>query len=125
MKKSGLENLRRDANSFLFSWDMNGIERIICLNEYRDWDESNTFKILKGEPTAENPINWILNTVLLRAKFNSHRHYEIYTITADLELDTDFWKNQWEKYPQETANIVREKGNKIHSDRMPNTVKIT
>ena len=64
--------------------------------------------------------------MLLRAKFNSQRHYEIYAIDCDDGLDVLFWRDQWENHPQETANIIRERGHKLYSDRVDNKrVKIT
>jgi hypothetical protein len=32
-------------------------------------------------------------------------------------MDKAFWKKQWEEFPQETAELIRERGHKLYSDR--------
>jgi hypothetical protein len=41
-------------------------------------------------------------------------------------MDEAFWREQWEEYPQSTAELIRERGHKLYSDRA-NTkeIKIT
>ena len=53
----------------------------------------------------------------MRARFNPQRNYEIYAIDCDASLDEAFWRNQWEEYPQETADLIRERGHELYSDR--------
>ena len=106
------------TNAFIFAWDIHGIESIIPITEYEHHDKENTMRILKGEKIVRNPLNGIIQTLTLRARYNSQRHYEIYAIDCSKELDQEFWKKQWEEYPQETAELIRERGHKIHSDRL-------
>ncbi len=105
-------------NAFVFSWDNQGIESIVPITQYEHWDKQNLIRLLKEQSRTQNPLDSILHNLILRAKFNSHRHYEIYAIDCDPSLDEAFWKEQWEKYPQETADLIREKGHKIYSDRV-------
>jgi hypothetical protein len=67
-----------------------------------------------------------MQSLLLRARFNPQRHYEIYAIDCAEEMDEAFWREQWEDNPQATAELIRERGHKIYSDRA-NTkeIKIT
>jgi len=55
--------------------------------------------------------------LMLRARFNPQRHYEIYAIDCDVSLDEEFWREQWEEYPQETAELIRDRGHRLYSDR--------
>jgi hypothetical protein len=114
------------TNAYIFSWDNLGIESIVPITEYEHWDKQNLIRILSEERTKTNPLNAIMHNLLLRARFNSHRHYEIYAIDCDESLDEKFWREQWEENPQFTADLIRERGHKIYSDRLQlNKITIT
>jgi hypothetical protein len=74
-------------------------------------------EVLKGNKLEKNPIGNIINMLTMRARVNSQRHYEIYAIDCDPELDEVFWQERWEADPQWCADLVRKKGHMIHSDR--------
>ena len=113
-------------NAFIFSWDQLGIESIVPISQYEHIDRDNTMRILKGQDIMRNPLNTVLQNLLMRARFNSHRHYEIYAIDCSEEMDEEFWRAQWEHYPQETAELIRERGHKLYSDRAnKKEIKIT
>lgn len=113
-------------NAFIFSWDQLGIESIVPISQYEEIDRENTMRILRDQPVVRNPLNSILQSLLLRARYNSQRHYEIYSIDCDPSLDEAFWKKQWETDPQGTADLIRERGHKLYSDRADSKkVKIT
>jgi hypothetical protein len=105
-------------NAFIFSWDMQGIESIIPISKYEHHDKENLIRLLKDSPRVRNPLDSIINQLIMRARFNSHRHYEIYAIDCDISLDEDFWKKQWVDEPQYTAELIRERGHKLYSDRV-------
>ena len=114
------------TNAFIFSWDQLGIESIVPITHYENWDKVQLMEVIKGNRLEKNPLGSIIAQLTMRARFNTHRHYEIYAIDCDPELDEAFWQSRWEADPQWCANIVREKGYKIHSDRQqPNHIKIT
>jgi len=113
-------------NAFIFSWDNLGIESIIPISQYEFHDQENTMRLLKEQPRINNPLNGIVRSLLLRAQVNPQRHYEIYAVDCDPSMDEEFWRDQWDEYPQATAELIRERGHKLFSDRA-NTkqVKIT
>lgn len=114
------------TNAYIFSWDHYGIEAIIPITQYEFIDKQNLIRILSEKPTERNPINGIIRSLLLRARFNTHRHYEIYAIDCAEGMDEAFWREQWEEYPQETAELIRERGHCLYSDRVETyKVKIT
>lgn len=104
-------------NAFIFSWDNQGIEAIIPISQYEHHDKQNLIRILKDQSTQKNPLDNIIRSLILRAKFNTHRHYEIYAIDCDSSLDEKFWRKQWTEEPQFTADLIRERGHKLYSDR--------
>jgi hypothetical protein len=108
-------------NAFIFSWDMQGIESIIPISKYEHHDKENLIRLLKDQSRVRNPLDSIINQLIMRARFNSQRHYEIYAIDCDISLDEDFWKKQWADEPQYTAELIRERGHKLYSDRVEET----
>jgi len=114
------------TNAYIFSWDNLGIERIVPITQYEHHDKQNLIRMLSEKKTEPNPLDNILRMMLMRARFNTQRHYEIYAIDCDSSMDEQFWRDQWDKYPQETAELIRDRGHKIYSDRLrPSEIKIT
>ena len=105
------------TNAYIFMWDMQGVESIIPITKYEEWYKRNTWNALTDNPVERNPINGIMQSLILRARYNTQRHYEIYAIDCSDDLDEEFWRKQWEEYPQETAELIRAQGQKIYSDR--------
>ena len=113
-------------NAFIFSWDQLGIDSIVPITQYEFHDQENTMRLLKDQPRIRNPLNNIVRSLLLRARYNPQRHYEIYAVDCTEEMDEVFWREQWEEYPQATAELIRERGHKLYSDRAEtHKVKIT
>lgn len=96
---------------------MYGIESIIPITQYEHWDKENLLKLLKEEKTQRNPLDAIIRNLLIRAKVNTERHYEIYAIDCNADLDEKFWWSQWEESPQFTADLIRQRGHKLYSDQ--------
>jgi hypothetical protein len=108
----------RQENRFLAMWDNQGLE---CLFDITDLDGDNFMSALKGE-TYKTPFN--IGTMIIRARANSQRSYEIYAFTTDETMDYDFVKDMFESDPQVIVNSIRETGRKIYSDYTPNTKKV-
>lgn len=105
------------VNAFIFMWDCYGIESIIPITQYEHWDKENTIRMLKGERATRNPLDSIVRNLIMRARYNSQRHYEIYAVECDPSMDETFWRETWESNPQFTADLIRERGHAIYSDR--------
>jgi len=113
-------------NAFIFSWDNLGIESIIPISQYEFHEQENTIRLLRDQKRINNPLNGVVRSLLLRARFNPQRHYEIYAIDCTEDMDEAFWREQWEEHPQFTAELIRERGHKLYSDRIEtHKVKIT
>jgi len=114
------------TNAFILSWDQLGIEGIVPISQYEKWDQVQLLEMLKNGTSQPNPLNQIVNTMILRARFNQHRHYEIYAIDCEDGITEDDWADMFETDPQGTADLVRGRGLKIHSDRARSSeIKIT
>lgn len=104
-------------NAFIFAWDMHGIESIIPITEYENISKVNTMNVLSNKPLVKDPLNRIIRTLMLRARLNPHRFYEIYAIDCAEEMDLAYWTKQWKDHPQFCAELIRERGQQLHSDR--------
>jgi hypothetical protein len=84
---------------FLTMWDEMGIE---CLQDITDEHPDNHARahlftaIKNSEPMPKSQLGSQVQAMLMRARFNSQRQYEIYVFTAedDFELDDI---NRWVK----------------------------
>ena len=98
---------------FLVMWCNEGLECVVDLTE----DEKNrTWSVLKGKP----PVSQLpsIHHLILRARYNTQRHYEIYTVEATESITADDIRDMFEGSPQTAADTIRERGNCLHSDRV-------
>ena len=95
--------------SFLAMWDCNGLE---CLFDITDLEHDAMISGLKAEP-FKAPFN--IGTMILRAKFNTQRSYEIYVFETD-GIDKEEVKDLFENSTQAIVDSIRKNGRMIHSD---------
>lgn len=100
---------------FVLSWDMYGLESCINLTEMEHNRVLNILANRSSTTTSENPT---LNALVLRAKFNSQRHYEIYAVEVDDSITKEDLVEMFKDTPQYAADLIRNRGQKIYSDRM-------
>ena len=109
------------SHQFLIMWCNEGLE--CCIDVTAD-QQRRMWQKLKSEPMSESAIpNY--NHLLLRAKVNSHRHYEIYTVEATDGITAEDICEMFEADPQGAADTIRRLGHCLHSDRATNKVLIT
>ena len=60
----------------------------------------------------------------LRAQYNPQRHYEIYFVGVDDEIETQDIKEMFEADPQSAADTIRQRGECFYSDRVSNRAVI-
>jgi hypothetical protein len=74
------------------------------------------WQTLRGEPVSETAIpNY--NHLLLRARYNSQRRYEIYTCEAVDGITAEDIREMFEASPQTAADTIRRLGHCLHTDR--------
>ncbi len=110
------------SHQFLIVWDQLGLE---CCIDITEDEQRRMWQKLKGEPVSESAIpNY--NHIMLRARLNSHRHYEIYICEATDGITAEDIKEMFEASPQSAADTIRRLGHCLHSDRAEkNRVLIT
>lgn len=99
-------------HQFIVVWDNTGLEYIgnITLDE-----QQRTWAALKGEELKYTIPN--LNHLMLRARYNMQRHYEIYVVSATDGITADDIRDMFEANPQMSADTIRRLGQRIYSDR--------
>ena len=109
----------REQNLYMIVWDMTGLEAVIPLDELA---EEDTMSALKGEKSSR--IGQTLQYSLMRARANMHRCYEIYTVRTSGDLTREDLADWFHADPQAAADMIRERGTKIHSDRRDKKVQV-
>jgi hypothetical protein len=105
--------MSEEGNLFLISWDCTGLEAVINITDY---EKETTWATLKNEDPPVK-LGSIVNHLMLRARANSQRHYEIYTMTAVDGISDEDIRAMFDSDPQGSAELIRDRGNKIYSDR--------
>ena len=110
---------KKKLTRFVAMWDMNGLESLLNVTqiekEHKQWEKENIFRLLKEENPTVKPAHVPLEMMIMRAKFNSQRHYEIYTF--DSELSEQDIRETFETSPQVMVDAIRGIGHKFYSDR--------
>ena len=101
------------SHQFLIMWCNEGLE--CCIDVTAD-QQRRMWQKLKGEPVSETAIpNY--QHLLLRARYNSQRRYEIYTCEATDGITAEDIREMFEADPQSAADTIRRRGHCLHSDR--------
>lgn len=100
-------------HTFVISWDENGLEYVEDVTAY---EQSKIWAVLTdSEGTQERHVN--LNHLILRARFNTQRHYEIYIVTAKQGITKENIEEMFEVNPQGAADTIRRLGHTVYSNR--------
>ena len=115
------------SHTYVLSWDCQGLEACVNISNI-DKDEmwtalkSTEDNLFKGRG---NTVGSIVNMLTLRARYNSQRHYEIYIVDTEDNISADDLKTMFEDDPQGSAELIRNRGRKLYSDRYEeNKIKI-
>lgn len=107
-------------HQFLIMWDCNGLEYVADITADHQrvvWEK------LQGKDSPKhayaNPSH-----LMLRARFNPQRHYEIYTFNAVEGISEQDIRDMFENNPQMAADAIRRVGYCMHSDRATQKVAI-
>lgn len=93
---------------YLVYWSSEGLESVLDLREI---EREILIGLLKDEKTTfEKKVNNIISGMILRARYNSHRKYEIYVFDTESSITLEMVKEQFEENPQGMVDLIREKG---------------
>jgi hypothetical protein len=100
-------------HQFVVMWDNTGLEFV---GDWTDFNQDSMWSTLQGKKSEKTFVN--LMHLELRARYNTHRHYEIYLINAAEGIRADDIRDMFAADPQTAADIIREKGHRYYSDRV-------
>lgn len=113
-----MHSRKKKLNNFLVVWDMLGLESIFDVNkayeEIDNWEKSKVWNVLKDQPIEKKPNPIPLQMLIMRARYNTQRSYEIYTFSTDMDM-TEV-KRLFKDNPQPLVEWIRVNGNKLYSD---------
>lgn len=99
-------------HQFLVMWCNEGLEFVVDITAD---EQQRTWSTLKGETPKYTIPN--INHLILRARYNTQRHYEIYSVDAVAGITADDIRDMFENSPQTAADTIRERGHCIYNDR--------
>jgi len=115
------------SHTYILSWDCTGLEAVVNISDIEKEQMWAVLSETDANPNKSRPntVNSIVNMIILRAKFNTQRHYEIYAIDTDDSVSESDFRTMFEDNPQSMADLIRERGRKLYSDRYEeNKIKI-
>lgn len=103
-------------------WGTEGLECIFDLTSYQEdlkkYEKELIWSTLKGDNSLPvKPPPPPLQMMILRARVNSQRCYEIYEFVSSIPLEEV--KHSLTENPQPIVNWIRKNGHKIYSDYSP------
>jgi len=117
---------RKKTKHYLAMWDCDGLESLhdvdYHMDRYNEWERQQVVSILKDEQVPARPTGIPLQLMILRARANSQRAYEIYEFNSTIkykELTEEFNDN-----PQPIVEWIRENGKKVYSDYVKSERKL-
>lgn len=110
---------KKKLNHFLAVWDMYGLECLLDVGKLKDehieWEKKKIWAELKEDQFKDIEPKLPLQFMIMRARVNSQRQYEIYEFTSEIPYDDV--KSLFETDPQTIVDSIRRVGYKVYSDR--------
>ena len=98
------------CKTWVLSWDNTGLESVVLVYDPQ-W-------LLDSIATGRAPtIDSTVSALMMRARYNSQRHYEIYAINFDYDMTDLDIREYFNESPQAFVDLIRERGHKLYSDR--------
>jgi hypothetical protein len=108
----------KQPTKFIAMWDNTGLEHIIDVSKHEKeidaWEKRKIWNTLKDNNLIEPKPRTPLQMMIIRARANSQRHYEIYGFTST--VNEKVVRSMFKDDPQIIVNWIRKNGHKIYSD---------
>lgn len=115
---------KKKTTDFLAMWCNEGLECLFNLTEFKkdhdNWEKSVIWDTLKESKMRDIEPTIPLKMMILRAQFNQHREYEIYTFTASRGVDEKEVRTLFNTNPQFIVDFIRKNGSKVISHKEKN-----
>jgi len=121
-----MSSSRKKTKHYLAVWDCNGLESLhdvdYHMDRYNEWEKQQVVAILKNERIPDQPGGIPLQMLILRARANSQRAYEIYEFNSTLKYKE--FTEAFNDNPQPIVEWIRENGKKVYSDYVKQEKKL-
>ena len=113
-----MSSSRKKTKHYLAMWDMLGLESLhdvdLHMKKYNEWEQQKILAILKDQRIPNQPSGIPLQMMILRARANSQRAYEIYEFNSTIGYDE--LKEAFNDNPQPIVEWIRKNGKQVYSD---------
>jgi hypothetical protein len=92
-------------------WDERGFETI---KDCSSWERESLLNTIAGKKLSTPPVN--LQAMMMRARFNPQRNYEIWTFNTEESLDEETLWSYAETDPQALVDMIRSRGKKLYGE---------
>ena len=96
---------------YICMWDENGFE---TLKDCTSWERDTFLATIAGRDLKPAPVN--LQAMMMRARFNPQRAYEIWTFNTEESLDEDTLWRYAEETPQALVDMIRNRGKQLYAN---------
>lgn len=105
----------QESSLLLIMWDQLGLETVIDVTEEQKSRLIDT--LITGEDQFNQWLNRTVTHLTMRARANSHRHYEIYSIRVGEGITAQDIRDHFESSPQIIVDLIRERGSVLWDGR--------
>jgi hypothetical protein len=96
---------------YICMWDERGFE---TLKDCTKWERETFLNTIAGKELTPAPVN--LQAMMMRARFNPQRNYEIWTFNTEESLDEDTLWRYAEDNPQALVDMIRARGKRLYGE---------
>jgi len=100
-------------------WDCNGFE---TLKDCTSWERQTFLDSIAGKDLSPAPVN--LHALMMRARLNSQRNYEIWTFNTTEDIDEETLWQIADETPQALVDMIRERGKRLYGESATQEVRI-
>ena len=112
---------------FLIMWSTEGLECLQDISEFHPdrWDKDQLLGVMMGKKYKTAPIHKQVSMMIMRARANTHRHYEIYVQETDDNITASDFSSSFNLNPQFWADFVRANHSvKLYDNRIQGTSRV-
>ena len=95
------------SHLMLIMWDQYGLEAVIDVTKE---EKQQLFDLIAGRNDFTTWLNSTVSYLVMRARANSQRNSEVYSIWVDDGLTEDDVADAFAENPQNMADLIRERG---------------
>lgn len=96
---------------YICMWNEHGFE---ILKDFSSWERESLLNTIAGKELSPPPVN--LTAMVMRARFNPQRNYEIWTFNTEEQLDEETLWRYADKNPQALVDMIRDRGKRLYAN---------